>query len=473
MMFTTWTNHQDLDPRLDAGRYAPSFLAALKLVKSLSPHVAFGTLRDASTPISYGILQPREFLQGSGVFMVRAVDLGNPFLVREKVVRVPSEVEEPYRRSRLAPGDLLISIAGTLGAIGLAPRFPTIANVNQSVARFRAGENADSYYLAAYFLSSLGQKLLAREAVGSVQHHLNLEDLPGVLIACPEPRIQKAIGNKVRKAERLRELAHVALTEVDGRMSAMVPRYPSTPESFSWTDTAFLTDRLDPQPYRSHTLELLKAIRQIRHTALDDVCSVTGGCAVPSEEFSEGGTRLVRIRDIGASDFERPDVFVSTSFCDRNRRYMAKESMIVVGMDGSFRAQLFLTADLPAMINQRVAMLTAHAMRPELVLAWLNRPEGQIQMLRRSVKTTVEHISLEDIRAVMLPRLDEEAEGRLADKIGMARLYTSEAAHLIKAAKSDVESLISGVLDLDALQAESTAIEFWLAANSSPVTSAD
>ena len=190
-MFIAWTDHQDLDARLDAGRYAPDFLAALRHVKSLSAHVAFGTLREASTPLSYGILQPREFLNGHGAFMVRAVDLGNPFLERGKVVRVPSNVEEPYRRSRLAPGDLLISIAGTLGAIGLAPSFPAIANVNQSVARFRAGENTDSYYLAAYFLSSLGQKLLAREAVGSVQQHLNLEDLPGILIACPEQKVQK------------------------------------------------------------------------------------------------------------------------------------------------------------------------------------------------------------------------------------------------------------------------------------------
>jgi type I restriction enzyme S subunit len=467
-MFTIWTEQQDLDTRLDAGRYAPEFLASLKHIKSLPTHVGLGSLRNSSVPISYGILQPREFLNDTGAFMVRAVDLGNPFIDKAKVVRVPTDVEIPYKRSRLEPGDLLISIAGTLGTIGLAPRFSAIANVNQSVARFRCGDRADSYYLAVYFLSALGQNLLAREAVGSVQQHLNLEDLPGVLVSCPELNIQQAIGNKVRKAERLRELAEAALTEVNERMSTVVPPYPSTPEPVAWTGTSFLTDRLDPQPYRSHTLALLKAIRQIRHTVLGKVCSVTGGCAVPSEEFTGDGIRMVRIRDIGVVNFEKPDVFVSESFCKDNKRYMAKEAMIVVGMDGSFRVQFFLPSDLPAMINQRVAVLNAHSMRPELVTAWLNRPEGQIQMLRRSVKTTVEHISLEDVRSVMLPRLDEDEENRLADKICMARHHQSESVHLIDAAKADVEALISNTLDLDALHAESAAIESWLTANPSP-----
>jgi hypothetical protein len=42
---------------------------------------------------------------------------------------------------------------------------------------------------------------------------------------------------------------------------------------------------------------------------------------------------------------------------------------------------------------------------------------------------------------------------------------------LIEAAKAAVEALISNTLDSDALQAESAAIEAWLAASRSPVAS--
>jgi SRSO17 transposase len=63
-------------------------------------------------------------------------------------------------------------------------------------------------------------------------------------------------------------------------------------------------------------------------------------------------------------------------------------------MDGEFRAQVLIEAELPQHVNQRVAMLKATGIRPELLCAWLSRVEGQHQMNRWAVKTTVEHTSL-------------------------------------------------------------------------------
>ncbi len=462
-----WIGASLLESRLDSAYYSTEAVASALWM--YSGQTKLTRIDRATTLVTDGTHQTPVYVT-DGVPFLSSTNIDEcsvNFSKGHKYVSLPDHIE--LKRAKCSPmrNDILIAKSGRVGTAAVNSA-PFEFSVFEGIAIVRLNESFDPYFVTAFLNTHYSQDQIFRSQKGAVQKHLHLEELRELKFPDVAMDIQQAIGNKVRKAERLRELAETALTVVNERMSTVVPPYPSAPEPVAWTDTSFLTDRLDPQPYRSHTLALLKAIRQIRHTVLGKVCAVTGGCAVPSEEFTGDGIRLVRIRDIGVGNFEKPDVFLSESFCKDNKRYMAKEAMIVVGMDGSFRVQFFLPSDLPAMINQRVAVLNAHSMRPELVTAWLNRPEGQIQMLRRSVKTTVEHISLEDVRSVMLPRLDEDEENHLADKIRLARHHQSESVHLIDAAKADVEDLISNTLDLEALQTESTAIESWLAANPSP-----
>jgi type I restriction enzyme S subunit len=116
--------------------------------------------------------------------------------------------------------------------------------------------------------------------------------------------------------------------------------------------------------------------------------------------------------------------------------------MIVVGMDGEFRAQFFLCEELPQLVNQRVAILKTHGIRPELLTVWLNRNEGQYQLNRWTTQTTVGHIGLDDIRTVLVPRLDEKVEAELADKALTARQCVWYAHALTTSAKLLVEALI-------------------------------
>jgi len=115
-------------------------------------------------------------------------------------------------------------------------------------------------------------------------------------------------------------------------------------------------------------------------------------------------------------------------------------------MDGIFRSQFFVADELPMLVNQRVAMLVPQKIRGELLTHWLNRPEGQMQLNQWAVKTTVEHTSLSDIGRVLIPRLEEILESKLADDLLNARLAYRYAKFLTQAAKTLVEALIEGQL---------------------------
>ena len=465
MKYTSWVDAPELGHRLDPYRYDPVFIGAHR---RLTTQVATASLESLTTaPINYGILQPREF-RDIGIPMVRAVDLGNPTVDWAEVRKVPPEVETPYRRSRLAAGDVLLSIAGTLGAVGIVPTGPSVANVNQSVARIRPSPALDGGFLAAFLMTRLGQTILEREAVGSVQRHLNIEDVRTLRIPTPANGIDRAIGNKLRKAERLRALAAAGRHRAQIAMNAHAPRFVNATAMTSWVRPETMDERMDTQPYRSHFLSLAQALRSAGAVEVREVATVSGGDPVSSEEFRQSGVPLVRIRDIQPGGFGPSDDSVTNEYFQSRPAAAARHGRIVVGMDGEFRAQFFIESDLPRLVNQRVAIIDCFGIRPELLVAWLNRPEGQLQLARWAVQTTVAHTSLEHIRSLRVPRMPPSEEEAAAEGLLLARRAVAEAATLVEHARASVEALINGTLDEPALLAESDAIEAWLVANPSP-----
>src|SRR5262249_11021251 len=105
----------------------------------------------------------------------------------------------------------------------------------------------DSYYLASYLMSPIGRQLVEREAVGSVQRHLNIEDIRALRIPMPDLSIQRAIGNKLRKAERLRGVASSIRASAAKVVAEAFGPLPALEDGdASWVDVNNLSDgRLD------------------------------------------------------------------------------------------------------------------------------------------------------------------------------------------------------------------------------------
>jgi type I restriction enzyme S subunit len=150
---------------------------------------------------------------------------------------------------------------------------------------------------------------------------------------------------------------------------------------------------------------------------------------------------------------------VSAGYANKASRYAASAGLVLIAMDGEFRAQFALELELPLHINQRVAMLTATGIRPELLTVWLNRIEGQHQLNQWAVKTTVEHTSLDHIGGMLVPRFNEDEEYALADRLLLARNANWYARSLTLLAQTLVEHLIDGRVTEADLVAAQKALE--------------
>ncbi|WP_180108580.1 MULTISPECIES: restriction endonuclease subunit S [Acinetobacter] len=433
--------------RLDPKFYSPEQIVNEKKLSALFSE-PLESLRIEDAPIVYGILKPEG--TSEGLYRVaKAEKFQGMFVDSDDCDEVSKTVYESFKRSVAKTGDVLIAIGGYVGRPAiLNVKSGANCNINRHISRVRVDSSKiDPYYLVVFLSSRHGQKRLERQITGSVQAGINLEDLREVHVSLFEKATQKYIGDKVRQAEQLRAWAKRLRASVDDKLNSLNLPINEPPQLLNRVSVQTMEDRLDPRPYRSHYLHLVNEIEKLPHDSINSLVGLASGCPVSSKDFLDNaGIPLVRIRNIGFDDFVGLDTGVSKDVYQDASKYQAKEKMIVVGMDGIFRSQFFVADELPMLVNQRVAMLVPQKIRGELLTHWLNRPEGQMQLNQWAVKTTVEHTSLSDIGRVLVPRLEESLESKLADDLLNARLAYRYAKFLTQAAKTLVEALIEGQL---------------------------
>lgn len=446
-MFTSRVSASKLSSkRLDADFYRPEFLAVeAKLVtKNVANLGKVGHF--FSGP--FGSLLPSNLYLDAGIPLFRVGNVGQFEVLTDNFAHLAPEVHNELKTSEVRPGDILVVKASVGEKICKVPEWIPKANITQHIIGIRPNGSFDTDYVSAFLFSSFGVLQLQRYSLGSIIQYLGISDAKGTFIVKADPSIQKYIGDKVRLAERLRAWAKELRAGVDAILNELNLPTAKAPAIINRVSVELLDTRLDPRPYRTHYIGLVDQIKMIKNSLIADISELASGCPVSSDDFIEAGeVPLIRIRNIGFDEFINIDTGVDKSIYAEEAKYQAKEDMIVLGMDGIFRAQFFLADELPMLVNQRVAMLTTTDIRAELLTHWLNRAEGQMQLNQWAVKTTVEHTSLSDIGRIRIPRLERDVEDQLADKLLNARLAYRYSRFLTTAAKVLVEALIEGQLD--------------------------
>ncbi|EFA9285218.1 restriction endonuclease subunit S [Escherichia coli] len=454
------TNSSILVERLDPNFYQPSLVENDKLIKSK------------------GWVELQSLYEASGIGNTSAVERyyseaadSIPYISGKVIKSFNIDLDECQRisldshkneltKSALKPTDVLVIRKGDMGNACVVPSEVNEANCSSEVIYLKMKASSDPYYLVSYLNCDQGQKAFKRLGRGTIIPGVSLLDVPRLPIPKVSEFVQKYIGDKVRQAEQLRAWAKLLRTSVDAHLNSLNLPINEPPALLNRVSAQTMEDRLDPRHYRTHYLCLVREIEKLPHDSISTLVELASGCPVSSNDFLENsGIPLVRIRNIGFDDFIGLDTGVSQDVYQDATKYQAKDKMIVVGMDGIFRSQFFISDELPMLVNQRVAMLSPQNIRGELLTHWLNRPEGQMQLNQWAVKTTVEHTSLSDIGRVLIPRLDKSLENKLADYLLNARLAYRYAKFLTQVAKTLVEALIEGQLTEQQLIQAQQALE--------------
>jgi len=152
-----------------------------------------------TTPTTLGL----KLNQGS-ISFIKVECLGEDGqIITEKVQKIDEDTHLKLKRSQLEVGDILFSIAGSIGRMAVVTEDLVPANTNQAVALLRPNTGlVDTDYLYYFLRDRKSQRDAQRRIVQSVQNNLSLGELSDLDVVLPPRSIQKSIASIVKTLEK-------------------------------------------------------------------------------------------------------------------------------------------------------------------------------------------------------------------------------------------------------------------------------
>jgi type I restriction enzyme, S subunit len=152
------------------------------------------------SPICYGIVQVGPYTR-NGIPVLAIKNLNSDYTTN--IHKTSANIERPYVRSRIRPGDVLISVKGTTGRVGIVPD-SFHGNISRDIARLRLREEIVPGFCFQMLQSDMAQKRLAVAVVGTTRMELSIAVLKKVRIPLPPTKAeQEAIAEALSDADAL------------------------------------------------------------------------------------------------------------------------------------------------------------------------------------------------------------------------------------------------------------------------------
>jgi type I restriction enzyme, S subunit len=155
-----------------------------------------------------------EHYAASGDLFLRIQNVRRDELLLDDVafVRAPDTAEA--RRTRVQPGDVLLSITADLGRTAVVPMGlgPTFINQHLSILRTQA---LAPRFLSAYLTSPAGQSQVLSRNRQAVKAGLNFDDIRSIVVPLPPMGEQDEFARRIRAVDRLRIGHRASLNGMD------------------------------------------------------------------------------------------------------------------------------------------------------------------------------------------------------------------------------------------------------------------
>lgn len=158
------------------------------------------TITKGTTPTSLGF----EFSE-SGIPFVRVQNLTDGSVsFKSDDLFISQDTHEALRRSKIYPGDLLVSIAGTIGRCAVVPEHLGEMNCNQAVAILRPTKRIDRRFLLHWLSSRAALEQISQSKVTATISNLSLGQIGQLTVPLPPLDEQKRIAAILDQADALR-----------------------------------------------------------------------------------------------------------------------------------------------------------------------------------------------------------------------------------------------------------------------------
>ncbi len=429
--------------RADAEFYKPCFQEFFERVKSFDgeriSHFAY---------ITDGIHASPQIV-GNGIPYISAKCVKDNEFMIDNCIYISYEQNEQNPRTQLTAGDVIITTVGTIGNVAIVEPYLSPCNCDRHVGiiRIKDPDNISPYYLSTFLNSKYGKFQSLREAAGNVQLNLYIMNIGHILVS-RLGKYEEDIAACTKRAYLLRskskdlysQAQHLLESEVglDKLISQKPVGYMARFSTVGLSQT-FSAGRIDSQCFAPDALFYEKWLGTYAHCErLGNLLQSTAKGRQQAES-SQGHTDYCSIKHISGREL----VEVSKGFPSKDSPIARTNDLLLaitgatIGKIGIVKryAQLAFSGDL--------LMLRAKSeINPHYLLLALDHRIGQVQFTRWITGSTNGHLAPRDVGRVLIPRLGETIERRIAELVEKALSKKVESEKLLEKAKSRVEKLI-------------------------------
>ena len=160
---------------------------------------------------------------------------------------VDDETQKTIARYIVSSGDILISIVGTIGLVGIVGDSLHGANQTENCVKLVNLKGIDRDYLYYFLSSNLGQNEIKRGIVGAVQSKLPIKNIENINIPLPSLALQKSIASILSSLDSKIELNRRINDNLEQQAQLL---FDNLIDASDWSTTQFLSELSEINPPR-------------------------------------------------------------------------------------------------------------------------------------------------------------------------------------------------------------------------------
>ena len=268
-----------------------------------------------------------------GVPEIRGELLNNSGTIDHNYRFVSELTANNYNKVRLNTGDIVLSVRGTVGKIGVVTETEKGAVITANLIRLAPNKNNYTSWIKQLMMSDNFKHKLEKACSQTTISTIQVPNLKNIKVNVPPyaeqykiANILSTVDNTIEKTEALIEkyqkvkegMMQDLFTRGIGEDGKLRPPYHEAPELYKETELGMLPKEWVIKPISEHA-------------------SVLVGYAFKSEDYCQDGIPLIRIGNLfnNQLDMNREPVYLPHTFKDKFNNYLLEPNDMIISMTGT------------------------------------------------------------------------------------------------------------------------------------------
>jgi type I restriction enzyme, S subunit len=453
-----WTNETLIDKRIDAHFYSIKYMQYYnKLMKCKIKKISLYNIcsRMNSGPFGSALLASQYV--DKGIAFIRPLNCKDYIVdIDNDVVFISKEDSERLKSSKFSSGDLIFTKIGNIGDVAIIPQKIFECNISGNLMGVKVKNNIDNYYVLTFLKSIYGQNQIWQGMMNSAKPKIDMDTLKSIVIPIPSPEIQRYIGDKVRKAEELREEAKRLKKEAEEILINEIGfnNVNKGNAKYHWIKEDIVDDRIDSDFYDLKYQVLIEIEKKFNCYLMEDIIVDKYTGKTPGKEYDDiKGIPLIVVKNVEENILNLDNI--DRRIKDNNSFKKTEENDLLITRVGSVGVVSIVEENEKGLFlsDNVICLKLKEGLFNRYIAFYLNSIYGKL-MVERWTKGAVQGvINYESINKFKIPIMDNNIMKEIDLKILKWKQLLAISKQLIQEAKQDVEDLIEGNFDMSKVKA--------------------